>query len=161
MPRRPLSITPENTMKLFAALLLLISLCGFACASGTDEDLAAIKAHDKAMTESNARNNAKDADRKRQEAAFKKKQDAQTANAVRAQLGKAAEGKSDAEVVRMYEAKVKQGDKTKIDETAIRAKSDSQSRQVTGKSIQDLQNMSDADLDKAEAALMKQYGGKK
>jgi hypothetical protein len=148
-------------MKMFAALLLLISLCNSACASGTDEDLAAIKAHDKAMTESNARHNAEDADRKRQEAAFKKKQDAQTANAVRGQLGKAAEGKSDAEVVRMYEAKVKQGDKTKIDEPAIRVKGDSQARQVTGKSMQDLQNMSDADLDKAEAALMKQYGGKK
>lgn len=144
-------------MKLFAAFLLLISLCRFACAAGTDEGHAAIKAHNKAMTESNA----KDSGRKRQEAAFKKKQDAQTANSVRAQLGKAAEGKSDAEVVRMYEAKVKQDDKTKIDETAIRAKSDSQSRQVTGKSIQDLQNMSDADLDKTEAALMKQYGGKK
>jgi hypothetical protein len=150
----------ENTMKLFAALLFLLSLCSAACASGTDEDLAAIKARDKAVAESNSKQSAKDADRKRQEAALKKEQDAQTANAVRPQLGKAAEGKSDEEVVRMYEAKAKQADKTKPDETAIRAKSDSQTRQVTGKSMKDMQNMSDADMDKAEAALLKQYGGK-
>ncbi|MDL2336884.1 MAG: hypothetical protein QFE16_03495 [Pseudomonadota bacterium] len=148
-------------MKLLAALLVLLSLCSAACASGTDEDLAAIKAHDKAAMASTAKQNAKDADRKRQEVAFKKKQDAQTANAVRPQLGRAAEGKSDEEVVRLYEAKVKQDDKTKPNEAAIRAKSDSQTRKVAGKSMQDMQDMSDADLDKAEAALMKQYGGRK
>ena len=151
----------KNIMKLPAALFALMSLSTQVFASGTDEDLAAIKAHDKAAKEAAAKDDAKAADRKRQESDFKKKQDAQTANAVRPLLGKVAEGKSDEEVVRMFEARAKQGDKTKPDEGAIRAKSDAQTRNVTGRSLQDMQNMSDADLDKAEAALLKQYGGKK
>jgi ribosomal protein L18 len=151
----------ENIMKLFAALFTLMSLSTQVLASGTDEDLAAIKAHDKAVKESNAKDAARSADRKRQESDFKRKQDTQTANAVRPLLGKAAEGKSDEEVVRMFEERAKQGDKNKPDEGAIRAKSDAQTRSVTGRSLQDMQTMSDAELDKAEAALLKQYGGKK
>src|SRR5450830_1071286 len=101
----------ENIMKLHAVFLVLLSLSLQALASGTDADLAAIKAHEKAIKESDAGFKAKETDRKRQEAAYKKKQDAQTATALRPQLGKAAEGKSDEEVIRLYENKAKQQDK--------------------------------------------------
>ena len=145
-------------MKLLAPFLVLMSLSIQVFASGTEEDMAAIKAHEQATKGSDARFKAKEADRKRQESAFKKKQDAQTANAVRPLLGKVAEGKSDEEVIRMYQKKAKQDDKKITDEAAIRAKSDAQARSVTGKSMQEMQNMSDADLNKTEERLLKQYG---
>ena len=144
-------------MKPLPALLVLMSLSSMACASGADEDMAAIKAQDKAEKESNARFDAKEKDRKKQEAACKKSQETQTANAVRPMLGKAAVGKSDAEVVRMYEAKAQKEGGKQPDEATIRAKGDAQSRTVTGKSMQDMQNMSDSDLNKMEADLLKQY----
>jgi hypothetical protein len=154
----PFVSTLEKYMKLLAPFLVLMSLSMQVLASGTEEDLAAIKAHDTAVKKSDAGFKAKEADRKRQEAAFKKKQDAQTASAVRPLLGKAAEGKSDEEVIRMYKKRAKQEDKKTPDEAAIRAKGDAQSRSVTGKSMQDMQNMSDADLNKMEEKLLKQYG---
>lgn len=147
-------------MKLLAPILVLMSLSIQVFASGTEEDIAAIKAHEKATQKSDAGFKAKEADRKRQEAAFKKKQDAQTASAVRPMLGKAAEGKSDAEVIRIYNKRAQQEGKKSPDEAAIRAKADAQSRSVTGKSMQDMQNMSDADLNKMEEKLLKQYGGR-
>jgi hypothetical protein len=147
----------EHNMKLFPTLLVLVSFSSMVYASGTDEDMAAIKAHEKAVKESNAKFDAKEKDRKKQEAAFKKKQDAQTASAVRPMLGKAAVGKSDAEVVRMYEAKAQKDNGKQPDEAAIRAKGDAKSRSVTGKSMKDMQNMSDSDLNKMEADLLKQY----
>lgn len=153
----PFSLRMINKMKLRVVLLILLGLSSQAYASGTDADLAAIKAQEKAAKESDAAFKAKETERKRQEVAFKKKQDAQTAGIFRPQLGKAAEGKSDEEVIRMYELKVKQDDKKKPDEAAIRAKSDAQSRSVTGKSLKDMQDMSDADMDKVEAALLKKY----
>jgi hypothetical protein len=157
-PYSPLPlISTEHNMKPLLALLVLMSLSSMAWASGTDEDMAAIKAQEKAAKESNAKFDAKEKDRKKQEAAFKKTQEAQTANAVRPMLGKAAVGKSDAEVVRMYEAKAQKESGKQPDEAAIRAKGDAQSRIVTGKSMQDMQNMSDSDLNKMEADLIKQY----
>lgn len=146
-------------MKLFAALVVLMSFSIPVYASGTDADIAAIKAHDKAMKESDAKYKAEEENRKRQEAAFKKNQNAQTANAVRPQLGKAAEGKSDEEVIRMYEAKVAREEKnTPQQAEAARAQSEAATQGVTGKSVEDMQNMSDEDLNKMEAELKKKYG---
>lgn len=145
-------------MKLIAAFLMLMSLSIPAYASGTDADLAEIKAHEKAMKEKNAMDKVQEENRKKQEAAFIAKQNAQTASAVRPQLGKAAEGKSDEEVIRMYEAKVAQENKkTPPNEDAIRAQSDATTKNVTGKSVQDMQNMSDEELDKMEAEMLKKY----
>lgn len=146
-------------MKLLAASLILMSIAAPVFASGTDADIAGIKAHDKAMQVSDARYKAKQEETRRATAAAKKTQDAQTAAAVRPMLGKTAEGKSDAEVVRMYEAKVAQDDKKgPPDEAAIRAQSEATTQGMTGKSVQDMQNMSDEDMDKMEADLKKKYG---
>ena len=145
-------------MKLIATFLMLMSLSIPAYASGTDADLAEIKAHEKAMQEKNANDKVQEENRKRQEAAFIAKQNAQTASAMRPQLGKAAEGKSDEEVIRMYEAKVAQDEKkTPPNEDAIRAQGDATTKKMTGKSMQDMQNMSDEDMDKMEAEMLKKY----
>lgn len=128
-------------------------------ASGTDEDLAEIKAHEQAVKEADANYKAQEEQNKRQTAAFKAKQNAQTANAIRPQLGKAAEGKSDEAVIRMYEEKAAREDKNKPqDEAAIRKNGDSLTQKTLGKSMQDMQNMSDEDLNKMEEQLKKQYG---
>ncbi|MFI3186284.1 MAG: hypothetical protein QX198_09930 [Methylococcaceae bacterium] len=146
-------------MKSFAALLVLISLAIPAYASGTDEDLAEIKAHEQAVKEADANYKAQEEKNKRETAAFKVKQDAQTANAIRPQLGKAAEGKSDEAVILMYEEKVAREDKNKPqDEAAIRKNVDSLMQKTLGKSMQDMQDMSDEDLNKMEEQLKKQYG---
>ncbi|MCX5870079.1 MAG: hypothetical protein NTY00_05455 [Deltaproteobacteria bacterium] len=58
----------------------------------------------------------------------------------------------------MYEAKVAQDDKkTPPNEDAIRAQSEAMTKNMTGKSVQDMQNMSDEDLDKMEAEMLKKY----
>lgn len=145
-------------MKSFAALMVLMSLSIPVHASGTDADLAEIKAHEKAMQEADAKYKAQEEKNKQATAAIKAKQEAQTANAVRPQLGKAAEGKSDAEVIRMYEAKVAREDRNPPDEAAIRGNSDAMMQNMTGHSMQDMQNMSDEDMDKMEEQLKKQYG---
>ena len=145
-------------MKLIVTFLMLMSLSVPAYASGTDADLAEIKAHEKAMKEKNASDKVQEENRKKQEAAFIAKQNAQTASAVRPLLGKDAEGKSDEEVIRMYEAKVAQDDKKKPqNEDAIRAQGEAATKKMTGKSIQDMQNMSDEELDKLEAEMLKKY----
>jgi hypothetical protein len=146
-------------MNSLAALLVLMSLSIPVHASGTDADIAEIKAHEKATKEADVKYKAQQEQNKRETAAFKAKQDAQTANAVRPQLGKAAEGKSDQEVIRMYEEKVAREDKQKPkDEAAIRSDSDALTQKTTGHSLEDMQNMSDEDLNKTEEQLKKQYG---
>jgi hypothetical protein len=128
-------------------------------ASGTDEDLAEIKAHEKAVKEADANYKAQEKQNMREAMAFKAKQNAQTASAIRPQLGKAAEGKSDEAVIRMYEEKVAREDKNKpLDEAAIRKDADAQTQKTLGKSMQDMENMSDEDMNKMEEQLKKQYG---
>jgi hypothetical protein len=146
-------------MKSLAALLVLINLSIPVYASGTDEDLAEIKAHEQAVKEADANYKAQEEQNQRETAAFKVKQNAQTANAIRPQLGKAAEGKSDEAVIRLYEEKVAREDKNKPqDEAAIGKNGDSLTQKTLGKSMQDMQNMSDEDLNKMEEQLKKQYG---
>jgi hypothetical protein len=146
-------------MKSLAALLVLINLSIPVYASGTDEDLAEIKAHEQAVKEADANYKAQEEKNQRETAAFKVKQNAQTANAIRPQLGKAAEGKSDEAVIRLYEEKVAREDKNKPqDEAAIGKNGDSLTQKTLGKSMQDMQNMSDEDLNKMEEQLKKQYG---
>jgi len=146
-------------MKLLAALLVLMSLSIPAHASGTDEDLAEIKAHEKAVKESDAKYKTQKEKNMREAAAFKAKQNTQTANAIRPQLGKAAEGKSDEAVIRMYEEKVARENNNKPkDEAAIRKDSDALTQKSLGKSLQDMENMSDEDMAKMEEQLKKQYG---
>ena len=80
-------------------------------------------------------------------------------------LGAAANGKSDAEVNRLYDAKVS---RTTADAYAKGAEAQRKMnsaegqaalREVTGKSMQDLENMSDAELEALGREMERKYGG--
>ena len=82
-----------------------------------------------------------------------------TMNDIRKQLGKAADGKSDDEVRLMYEkhnARLSQDLQQKAADT--HDERDAAMQNMTGKSLEDLENMSDADMDKMAEELEKKYG---
>ncbi|WP_020483433.1 hypothetical protein [Methylomonas sp. MK1] len=82
----------------------------------------------------------------------------------RKNLGAAAKGKSDAEVNRLYDAKIKQTteDATRLAQEARSALSQGKGaaavKQVTGKSLQELENMSDEEAEALSRELEKKYG---
>ncbi|MDX8128168.1 hypothetical protein QLH52_12805 [Methylomonas sp. OY6] len=82
----------------------------------------------------------------------------------RKNLGAAAKGKSDAEVNRLYDAKIKQttDEANRLAQEARSALSQGQGaaavKQVTGKSLQELENMSDEEADALSRELEKKYG---
>lgn len=149
-------------MKLLAAILVLMSFSinsTLVHASGSEESIAKVRAAEQARKESDARHAAEQAEQRRKTAAMEKEQNAQAAAAVRPMFGAAAVGKSDEEVLRMYEEKVAREDaKGEPDVDVMRKNSDALTHGITGKSIDDINNMSDADLDKLEAETLKKYG---
>ncbi|AMK76176.1 MULTISPECIES: hypothetical protein [Methylomonas] len=82
----------------------------------------------------------------------------------RKNLGAATKGKSDAEVNRLYDAKIKQTteDANRLAQEARSALSQGQGaaavKQVTGKSLQELENMSDEEAEALSRELEKKYG---
>ncbi|QSB00758.1 hypothetical protein JWZ98_19205 [Methylomonas sp. EFPC1] len=82
----------------------------------------------------------------------------------RKNLGAAAKGKSDAEVNRLYDAKIKQttDEANRLAQEARSALSQGQGaaavKQVTGKSLQELENMSDEEAEALSRELEKKYG---
>ncbi|MDT4290166.1 hypothetical protein RO575_11405 [Methylomonas sp. MO1] len=82
----------------------------------------------------------------------------------RKNLGAAAKGKSDAEVNRLYDAKIKQTteDANRLAQEARSALSQGQGaaavKQVTGKSLHELENMSDEEAEALSRELEKKYG---
>ena len=90
------------------------------------------------------------------------------AKVMRGSLGKEAEGKSDAEVKRLYDAKVNaQLDMAKkaasgyVAPGSDMAKGDAQMKSMTGKSMQDIQKMTPAEQEAFARQMEKQYGGAK
>ena len=85
-------------------------------------------------------------------------------DAKRKTLGAAAQGKSDAEVDKLYAAKIKSDTDAayRVADEGKRALSSGQGaaavKQVTGKSMKEIQNMSDAELDALAKDLEKKYG---
>ncbi len=71
---------------------------------------------------------------------------------MRKTLGTAADGKSDAEVMTMYTAHYQQQMETH------RSQGDAQLQSVTGKTMQEMENMSEEELDKMADDLEKKYG---
>ena len=71
---------------------------------------------------------------------------------MRKTLGAAADGKSDAEVMNMYAAHYQQ------QMESHRSQGDAQLQSVTGKTMQEMENMSDEELDKMADELEKKYG---
>lgn len=82
----------------------------------------------------------------------------------RKNLGAGAAGKSDAEVNRLYDAKIKQTteDANRLAQEARSALSQGKGaaavKQVTGKSLQELENMSDEEAKALSRELEKKYG---
>jgi len=78
----------------------------------------------------------------------------------RKMLGSAATGKSDAEVNDLYDAKIKEG--TQTTQNARKALSEGQGadavKQVTGKSMEELENMSDEEAEAFSKAMEEKYG---
>ena len=137
---------------ILAALAILASAAAWA-----DYD-PALEAQEKAQ-----RDAAQKAARENQQKVQKLKDDAaaqyskEQMAAKRKTLGAAAQGKSDAEVDKLYAAKIKSDS-----DAANRALSSGQGaaalKQSTGKSMQEIQNMSPAELEAMGKELEKKYG---
>ncbi|WP_212758290.1 hypothetical protein [Usitatibacter palustris] len=142
----------------FVITALLVALAGPALA---DYD-AKMEAE-----EARQRKAAAAAEAKRK-ADYEKQRSAIEAKGMRKELGKEAEGKSDAEVKQIYNAKVKaQVDMAKQVQSGSAppgsdaAKSDAQVKAMTGKSTKELQNMTPAEQAAFAKQMEKQYGGAK
>ena len=104
----------------------------------------------------------------KKKADFEKQKSALEAKSMRQQLGKEAEGKSDAEVRKIYDAKVNtQLDMVKKAQSggaapgSDMAKGDAQVKAMTGKSSQEIQKMTPAEQEAFAKQMEKQYGGAK
>ena len=142
-------------MRLRASLAALAILASTAAWADYDP---ALEAQEKAQRDA-AQKAAREDQRKIQKmkdaaaAQYNKEQVA----AKRKTLGAAAQGKSDAEVDKLYAAKIKSDS-----DAANRALSSGQGaaalKQSTGKSMQEIQNMSPAELEAMGKELEKKYG---
>ena len=107
----------------------------------------------------------------KKKADHQKMMDAANQKGMRAALGKEAEGKSDAEVKKLYDAKMAgyQADAKKVQSGAAptgvpasdMAKGDAHMKSMTGKSMADIQKMSPAEQEAFAKQMEKQYGGAK
>jgi len=112
----------------------------------------------------NAPNKPSNGRRKKMIDAANAKANQEMMDSKRKNLGAAAKGKSDAEVNRLYDAKIKQttDEANRLAQEARSALSQGQGaaavKQVTGKSLQELENMSDEEADALSRELEKKYG---
>ncbi|ATG91976.1 hypothetical protein [Methylomonas koyamae] len=96
--------------------------------------------------------------------AAKAKAEREVMDGKRKALGAAAQGKSDAEVDRLYQARTRQNQEEaeRLSAEARAALSSGQGaaavKQVTGKTLQELENMSDAEAEALAQELEKKYG---
>ena len=151
-------------MKAFAApLALLLALAANAPALAdreremTPQERAQLEAEQRAERERIAEN-----ERIKKEA--QNKADSAMMTEKRKYVGAAAKGKSDAEVNALYDAKIKKtqaegfasADKTQ--EALSSGQNAAALKQVTGKSMAEIQNMSDEELEAMAAEMEKKYG---
>lgn len=145
--------------------LLFLTMSLFALPARADWD-AKLEAEEQAKREAAARKEqARKAEAEAMLAAARAKADAAMMADKRKTLGTAATGKSDADVNRLYDAHIAQ--KTAEANAAV---ADAQKalgsgagaaalKQVTGKSMQELQSMSDEELDAFAKEMEAKYGG--
>lgn len=149
--------------KLFSLMLLSVFLMGTAHADW-DYELEAKEAAQRKAEQQKADQEKAKADAMKQQAMDKanadmKREDQKSVAAMRKSLGKSANGKSDAEVKKMYQAKAmaefKEG---QAKEVASRPMKDAQMKKMYGKDTQELMNMSEEELDKFSKDMEKKYG---
>ena len=107
----------------------------------------------------------------KQKAEAKKQMDAAEQKMMRGTLGKEAQGKSDAEVKKLYDAKMAgYQDQAKKAQAGIAPagvpqsdmdKANAQMKSMSGKSMQDIQKMTPAEQEAFSRQMEKQYGGAK
>lgn len=143
--------------RIFVIGALLVGLAGPALAD-YDPKLEAQEA---------AQRKAEAAAAAKRKADLERQKSAAEAKVMRGHLGKAAEGKSDAEVKRLYHAQVNaQLDAVKKAQAggapgSDMAKGDAQMKAMTGKSMQDIQKMTPAEQEAFARQMEKQFGGAK
>ncbi len=124
----------------------------------------------KLEAEEAAKRKAAAAEQARRNAAAQAQKAAAEQKMMRGALGKEAQGKSDAEVKKLYDAKMggymDQAKKAQAGAPAPvpkgdMAKADAQMKGMTGKSMQDIQRMSPAEQEAFAKQMEKQYGGAK
>ena len=118
-----------------------------------------------------AQRKAAAAEKAKRDAAAKAQMNAAEQKMMRSTLGKEAEGKSDADVKKLYDAKMAgYQDQAKKAKAGIAPagvpqsdmdKSNAQMKAMTGKSMQDMQKMTPAEQEAFAKKMEKQYGGAK
>jgi hypothetical protein len=153
----------ELNMKKIIAFIVLSAFFSLHAYADWDYALEAKEAAEKkAQQEKEAKEKAKtDAILKKNDDQAKAEmaaQDKQTVASMRKDLGKKANGKSDAEVKKMWDAKVKTDTKNiQQQEAATRPMKDAQMKKMYGKDTKDLMNMSDEELEKFSSDMDKKY----
>ena len=142
-------------MRLRASLAALAILASTAAWADYDPALEAQEKAQRDAAQKAARENQQKMQKMKDDAAAQYNKELMASK--RKTLGAAAQGKSDAEVDKLYAAKIKSDS-----DAANRALSSGQGaaalKQSTGKSMQEIQNMSPAELEAMGKELEKKYG---
>jgi len=142
-------------MRLRASLAALAILASTAAWADYDPALEAQEKAQRDAAQKAARENQQKVQKLKDDAAAQYNKELMASK--RKTLGAAAQGKSDAEVDKLYAAKIKSDS-----DAANRALSSGQGaaalKQSTGKSMQEIQNMSPAELEAMGKELEKKYG---
>jgi len=142
-------------MQFRASLAVLAILASTAAWADYDPALEAQEKAQRDAAQKAARENQQRVQKLKDDAAAQYNKEQMAAK--RKTLGAAAQGKSDAEVDKLYAAKIKSDT-----DAANRALSSGQGaaalKQSTGKSMQEIQNMSPAELETMGKELEKKYG---
>ena len=142
-------------MRLRASLAALAILASTAAWADYDPALEAQEKAQRDAAQKAARENQQKVQKLKDDAAAQYNKEQMAAK--RKALGAAAQGKSDAEVDKLYAAKIKSDT-----DAANRALSSGQAadalKQSTGKSMKEIQNMSPAELEAMGKELEKKYG---
>jgi hypothetical protein len=155
--------SPWGTEMLIRASLVALAILTSA-AAWADYD-PALEAQEKAQRDAAqkaARENQRQVQKLKDEATARSNKEQMAAK--RKTLGAAAQGKSDADVDKLYAAKIKSDTDAayRTADEAKRALSSGQGaaalKQTTGKSMKEIQNMSDAELDALSRDMEKKYG---
>lgn len=146
------------------AILTALFLAFAACPAAADYD-AKLEAQEAAKIRAEREAEA------RRKAAADRQVNAAQQKMMRETLGKEAQGKSDAEVKRLYDARMKgytdQAKKAQAGggwavndaQRGEMAKGDAQMKSMTGKSMKDLEKMNEKELEAFGRQMEKQYGG--
>ena len=146
---------------------VLVSMALIVSATAWADYDAALEAQEKAQRDAAQRaQQAKQREMQKMQNDAKAKYDKEVSDSKRKTLGAAAQGKSDAEVNTLYDARIMK-DTDAANRAAADAKrtmnspqGDAAMKQTTGKTMKEIQNMSPAELDALSREMEKKYNVK-